>query len=177
MAVGNKKTIKDFDAVLQASNPLDLMLAEDVLTQSDLDFIKEISKTVSKYRTNSWISDMSLNEMQADLMQLQAMLVDLQHKFGTLTSYAESLKDALKIARSKIRVNAKTLKQQYEDAGDPVSITAEDVEALSYTKTEDIWKDGEKYRIAADFIKFIYFATKDHITMLDHTIHRLARYE
>jgi hypothetical protein len=177
MAINNKKTIKDFEALLQTTNPLDLMLPEEVLTSEDLLAIKEISTIVMKYKVSGWISELSLNEMQSDLMQLQAHLVNIQYKFGTLTSYTDSLKDNLKIARSKIRVNAKTLKQQFEDAGDSVSITAEDVEALSYTKTEDIWRNAEKYRIASDFVKFIYFATKDHVQMLDHTIHRLSKYE
>ena len=177
MAITNKRSIKDFESALQASNPLDLMLPQEILTDDDYKLIQSLCDTVAKYKAKDWLTTMSVTEMHTDLMYLQAGLVDMQYKFGVLTSYTESLKDNLKIARSKIRVNAKSLKQSFEESGDSVSITAEDVECLSYVKTEDIWKKSENHRIASDFVKFIYFSIKDHVNMLDHTIQRISRYE
>jgi hypothetical protein len=69
------------------------------------------------------------------------------------------------------------MKQNYEDNGESVSITLDDLKDLSYVKTEEIWSKFEKARIGADFIKYVYFAAKDHVQMLNHTIQGLSRFE
>jgi PIN domain nuclease of toxin-antitoxin system len=173
----NKKTIKDFDSALNVSLPLDLPCPEDLLTDQDAKIVKDMYDIISKYNSSTWISDMSITEMRSDLLQLQSMLVSIMYKFGTLTSYVEGIEEQLKIARSKVRVNARTMKQNFEENGDSVSITLDDLKDLSYTKTENIWSKVEKARIGADFIKFVYFAGKDHVQMLNNTIQGLSRLE
>lgn len=172
-----KRTIKDFDSFLQASAPLDIPVPGELLTDQDAIIIKDMFDIISKYNSNTWISDLSITEMRSDLLQLQSMLVKIMYKFGSLTSYVEGIEEQLKIARSKVRINARTMKQNYEDNGESVSITLDDLKDLSYVKTEEIWSKFEKARIGADFIKYVYFAAKDHVQMLNHTIQGLSRFE
>jgi PIN domain nuclease of toxin-antitoxin system len=172
-----KRTIKDFDSSLQAHMPLDIPVPDDLLTDSDAKIIKDMFDIISKYNSSSWISDMSITEMRADLLQLQSMLVTIMYKFGSLTSYVEGIDEQLKIARSKVRINARTMKQNFEDNGESVAITLDDLKDLSYVKTETIWAKFEKARIGADFVKYIYFAAKDHVQVLNNTIQGLSRLE
>lgn len=173
----NKKTIADFDSMLSVDAPLDLPAPQDLLSDEDSKLVKELFTIISKYKSSSWLSDYSLNEMRTDLVQSQSILAHIMHKFGAMTSYVDGIEEQLKIARSKIRVNARSLKQQFEDAGDTVSITIDDLKDLSYTKTEHIWKKFESTRLAADFIKFIYFSGKDLVQVLGNTIQGLSKFE
>lgn len=173
----NKKTIKDFESTIQISAPLDLVSPDTILTNEDYQLVTSLFTIINKYKATNWSETISITEMHSDLLTLQASLANIALKFGTLTSYADGVEEQLKIARSKVRVNARTLKQTYEEAGDAVAITLDDIKDISYLKTESIWKQFEQSRIAANYIKFVYFAIKDYVQILDHTIQRLSRYE
>lgn len=173
----SKRTIKDFDTNIEISKPLDLVSPETLLSDDDYRMVTSVFTIITKYKATNWTSEMSITEMHADLLTLQANQANIAFRFGVLTSYADGVEEQLKIVRSKVRVNARTLKQKFEDEGDSVSITMDDIKDMSYVKTEAVWKEFEQARIAANYIKFVYFAVKDSVQMLDHTIHRLSRHE
>lgn len=175
--IQTKKTIKDFKENISIDMPLDICTPDSLISEEDYLLIKDMFDVVCKYKSGNWISEMSISEMHSDLMRLQAMQVTLMFKMGTLTAYASSNEEQLKIARSKVRINARTLKQEYEEAGDAVSVTLDDLKELSYVKTENIWKKLENSRIASEFIKYVYFSIKDHIFMLNSTIQRISKHE
>lgn len=175
--IQTKKTLKDFTEGIASVGPLNIQLPQTLLSTEDYALIKEMFDIVSKYRQADWITILSLTEMQQDLLRLQAMQVSLQLTTGCITAYASSNEEQLKIARSKVRINARTLKQDFEDAGDSVNVTLDDIKELSYVKTEDMFNKLEETRIASEFLKYVYFSIKDHVFMLNSTIQRLARHE
>lgn len=177
MAVKNKIGIDTFDKSINIDQALDIPLPENILKDEDLSLISDAFKTISKYRNSTWMVDISLSEMQCDLIYLQSTLVNIAYRLGILASFSTNSEERLKIARAKVRVNGKSLRQTHEDGGDSVTVTLDDIKELSYTKTEDLWNKSENYRIASEFIKFVYFAIRDHVSMLDKTIHRIHRTE
>jgi hypothetical protein len=177
MAINNKKTITDFDNQINNNSAIKVPLPADILETEDYELITSIHKTIQKYKTSTWIEDISVTEMSADLMSLQASQVNVMYRFGILNSYADSVEERSKVARAKVRMQIKALKQSFEANGDVVSITADDAKDLSYIKTENTWEELQKVKITADFLKSMYFSVKDHVTMLNSTIHRLSRFE
>lgn len=177
MAIKNKIGIDTFDKSINVDQSLNIPLPKDLLKDEDLTLVKEAFTVVSKYRTSSWMVDISLSEMQSDLIYLQSTLVSIAYSMGLLANFSTNAEERLKIARAKVRVNGKALRQTHEDAGDSVTVTLDDIKELSYTKTEDLWTKAENSRIASEFIKFVYFAIRDHVSMLDKTIHRIHRTE
>jgi hypothetical protein len=176
MIIKNKKTITDFDSI-SVSIPLDLKTPKDYLSDSDYRLVTDIFTTVNKYKVSNWISEISTTEMQNDVLYLQSLQLDLTMRFSALMAYSESIEEQLKIARAKVRIQSKNLKQQFEEQGDSVSVTLDDLKDISYTKTEAIWLKLEEARIASEFTKFVYYAARDHIAMLDRAIQRLHRFE
>lgn len=177
MAINIKKTITDFSNQISVSGTVQISLPEDLLEIEDYELITAVYTIVQKYKTDTWIEEMSVTEMTSDLMKLQAHQVSIMYRFGSLTSYADTVDDRVKLARAKVRMQIKALKQSFEANGDVVSITADDAKDLSYTKTEDIWEELQKTKTAADFLKSMYFSVKDHVNMLNSTIHRVSRFE
>lgn len=177
MVVTTRKTIVDIEPQVDSTNPIAVHLPENILSNEDYLFIKQVYDITQKYRNPDWVIDMSITEMTSDLLVLQSSLVHIMYRFSTLSSYANNIEDQLKIARSKIRIQAKSVKQDMESNGDSVSITADDIKDLSYAKTEDLNIKLEEHRQASDFIKSMYFSIKDHVQMLNNTIHRISRVE
>lgn len=177
MAVNNKKTINDFSNQINVTDTVKINLPEEVLTTEDFELITSIYNIVQKYKSNTWIQDMSVTEMTSDLLTLQAHQVEAMYRFGILNSYAEGIEERIKLARAKVRMQIKTIKQGFESSGSVVSITADDAKDLSYVKTEQIWEDLQKAKSGADFLKSMYFSVKDHVSRLDSTIHRISRFE
>ena len=176
MSVNKKKSISDFSS-LTADIPLEIKTPQDILSEEDYNLVKDIFDTTVKYKSNNWYCEVPFSEIQNDCIKLQSLLVTCAFKLGTLLGYAEGIDDQLKISRSKIRLKARDLKTDYQNQGDAVSITIDDIKDLSYTNTEVIWSKLHQAKIAADFVKFVYFAAKDQVTMLDHALHRLSRLE
>jgi len=177
MAINAKKTITDFSDQISINNSIKVALPEDILETEDYQMITAVYGIIQKYKSDTWAEEMSVTEMSADLMTLQAHQVSMMYRFGVMNSYADTVEDRLKMARAKVRMQIKSLKQSFEANGDVVSITADDSKDLSYTKTEEVWEELQKVRSAADFIKSMYFSVKDHVKMLDSTIHRFSRFE
>lgn len=177
MAVKNKIGIDTFETSITIDQNLNIPLPKDILKDEDLALIKDAFNTISKYRNTTWMADISLSEMQTDLIYLQSTLVSIAYNVGILAGFSTNSEERLKIARAKVRVNGKSLRQSHEDGGDSVTVTLDDIKELSYTKTEDLWNKAENCRVASEFIKFIYFAIRDHVSMLDKTIHRIHRTE
>lgn len=177
MGIARKTTITDLEGKININLPLALEAPEKFLSVDDYKLITDVYETIYKYKAKDWMESMSVTEMGADLMNLQASQVTIMKNLGNLTSYAEGIEDQLKITRAKVRMQAKALKQEHEKQGHTTAITVDDFKDLSYAKTEDVWKDLEQARIAANFVKYIYFSVKDHVTMLNYTIQRLSRLE
>jgi len=175
--IKDKKTIKDFTDSISVDGPLDIPTPETLLSAEDYGLVKEMFDIVSKYRSPTWITDMSITEMHQDLLRLQSMQVSLMFKMGAIAAAASTSEEQLKIARSKVRINSRNLKQEFEEDGNSVSITLDDIKELSYTKTEDMFSKLEQNRIASEFIKYVYFSIKDHIFMLNNTVQRISKYE
>ena len=172
-----KKTIADFSDALTEPSETRINLPEEVLDTEDYILIKTIMDLSTKYRSSSWIEDMSLTEMTSDLMTLQANQVTLMYRSGILSSFADSIDERLKIARSKVRMNIKAIRKDLEEDGNTVSVNLDDVKDMSYVKTENLWEHCQKAKEASDFIKSMYFSVKDHVFMLNNTIQRLSRIE
>lgn len=176
MSLNKKKSISDFSN-LTFDIPLEIRTPEQVLNDEDYKIVKEIFDTTAKYKSNNWHADVPFSEIQNDCIKLQSLLVTCAFRMGTLLGYAEGIDDQLKISRSKIRIKARDLKTDYQNNGDAVNVTIDDIKDLSYVNTEQIWVKLQQAKIAADFVKFVYFAAKDQVTMLDHALHRLSRLE
>jgi hypothetical protein len=177
MNFNKKKTISSFDDKIKIDLPLDLKVPKDYLKDEDYKLITQIYSVINKYKSSSWLDTISFVEMQSDVIYLQSLQATLSFTLSHLISYSDSIEEQIKIARSKVRVQTKNIKQEFEDNGESVSVTIDDMKDLSYTKTEDIWKKLQDSKIAADLIKFIYYAVKDHVAMLDRAITRIARFE
>jgi len=177
MATSNKVGIDQFEQSIQINSALKIPTPKELLSDEDYSLVTDAFNVVSKYRDPNWISNISLTEMQSDLMYLQATQVTIMYRMGVLASFASTTEEQVKIARSKVRVNGKSIKQTIETSGDVTNVTLDDIKELSYTKTESIWAQAEEKRVAAEFVKFVYFAIKDHIFMLNSTIQRLFKIE
>ena len=177
MTTSSKKTIGDFTSKLDVSSTMPLKLPEEVLEVEDYKLISETMDIVAKYRSPSWIEDISLTEMSADLMVLQSNQVTVMYRSSILTSTVDTIEDRLKIERSKVRVKVKEIKSGFERDGNSVAITAEDTKDLSYAKTEGLWTKYSEAKAASDFMKSMYFSLKDLVYMLNNTIQRISRIE
>jgi len=173
----SKKTITAFSEKITIDLPLKLKTPKEYLSDTDYLLIKDIFDVINKYKVPSWPDNVPITEIQADIIYLQALQATLSFSFSHLISYSESLEEQVKIARSKVRINSKSVKHEFEENGEIVSVTLDDVKDLSYTKTEDIWAKLQDAKIAADFIKFIYYAVRDHVAMLDKAITRMVRFD
>lgn len=145
--------------------------ATDLIDQQDLGLIKKITDITSKYADNDW-STKEYITIQTDLIALQAMLVTLATKFGDLMSAKDSDTAGVTTARSKIRLDAKKVKKELEAAGDIVKTTADDIKDLSYVLTEDAAQASEDSSTIGNYLKFIYFAVKDHVQLLERAAAR-----
>lgn len=172
MAVTNKLGLDYFDQNITIDQAIQLPTPKEVLADEDYKLVTEAFNTISKYRTPNGLCDISDTEMQSDLIYLQATLVNIVYRMGIIANSAETTAERVKIARAKVRVNGKSVKQSIESQGSTTTVTLDDIKELSYTKTENLWIDAENKRIAGEFVKFIYFAIKDHVAYLDKTIHR-----
>lgn len=171
------KTISDFDTQISEATPFSVPTPEGILTDDDYKLASQLFSISAKYKTSDAYSSIPVTEMQSDCLAMQSLLVELTRRFGMLMSYAESIEEQLKIARSRIRIQSKNLKNDFQNQGHAVSITLDDLKDLSYVKTETTWKYLENTRIAAEFIRFTYFAARDQVNILNQAIERIHRFE
>lgn len=167
------KTIVDIEKEITCNDPIDIRPGDALLDEDDYGEIAKSFEIISKYKVGDWYSTTSVTELQTDIIVLQSINAFLTTKTAVLVSYTQNLEDQLKVARAKIRVNAKSIKCDFEDNGDIVKITAEDIKDLSYAKTEDLFRKLENIRQASDFVRYIHFAIKEQIKYLDLALARL----
>lgn len=177
MIESKKKTIVDIDNELSVSIPLDIKAPKEYMTDADYQLISSIYTIINKYKTSSWRDEISISEMQTDVIHLQSLQANLSLSLTHIMSYSESIEEQLKIARSKARLGIKNIKQKFEEEGSHVSLTLDDAKDLSYVKTEGIWAKLQDSKIAGDIIRFVYYAVRDHVQMLDKALHREHRIE
>lgn len=177
MIESKKKTIIDIDNELTVNIPLDIKAPKDYLTDDNYRLISSIYTIINKYKTSSWRDEISISEMQTDVIHLQSLQANLSLTLTHMISYSESIEEQLKIARAKARLGIKNIKQKFEEEGSHVSLTLDDAKDLSYVKTESIWSKLEDAKIAGDIVKYVYYAVRDHVLMLDKALHREHRIE
>ncbi len=177
MIENKKKTIIDIDSELSISMPLDIKAPKEYLTDTDYQLVSSIYSVINKYKTQTWRDEISISEMQTDVVYLQALQATLSLSLTHIIAYADSIEEQLKIARAKARIGIKNIKQKFEEEGSHVSLTLDDAKDLSYVKTETIWSKLQDAKIAGDIIKFVYYAVRDHVSFLDKAVHREHRIE
>lgn len=164
------KSIADLKARLKSNNP-SIKRARELLTTDQSTMLDNAMKIVSKYGQSSWL-EADFSSIQTDVILLQSILVNLAHEFGDIMSAMDSDNVVLSTARSKIRLDAKKVKKEMEDQGTPVKVTLSDISDISYEMTEDLASDYEDNKTLGSYLKFVYFALKDHVQLLEKAAHR-----
>lgn len=145
--------------------------AKDIIDPADVEIITSALTITNKYLNQDW-SSKEFIEVQTDLITLQAILVSLASKYGDIMNTADNESSIISTARAKIRMDAKKYKKELEDAGEIVKITADDVKDLSYVLTEDAAIAHDDSRTMGNHLRFIYFAIKDQVQLLEKAAYR-----
>lgn len=164
--------ITDLIRTIEVDSEFKIVPPKDLLKDEDYLVIKQAYDIVTKYRTTDWMADISESELQSDIIYLQCTLVILAEKVSTISSHQDSEDDKIKVARAKIRLLLKQMKQDAEEKGESVKITLEDIKDASLALTEELYNNFENIRIGANFTKFIFYAIKDLVQYLDRALHR-----
>jgi len=157
---------------IQVDSSLRLKAPRELLEDADYLLIKEAFDIVTKYRNPLWMADISESEIQSDIIQIQGIILMLAEKLSMASSFQESEEDKVKVARSKVRLALKELKNR-ADATTPTKITADDIKDASIALTEELSSKYEDLKIASTFIKYVYYALKDHVQYLDKALQRM----
>jgi len=166
------KGIEDIKAKLNSlSRSSVVKRASSLIEEEDLKLVKQIIEITSKYSNPDW-STKEFLEIQTDLVTLQSMLVTLASRFGDLMSAKDQDATTLSTARSKIRLDAKRVKKEIEAGGDVIKSTLDDIKDLSYVLTEDAAQAVEDAGTIGNHLKFIYFAVKDQVQLLERAATR-----
>lgn len=160
-------TISDIVNKINVDGPLGLTDSAEVLSDDVLNKISDAFTTVNGYLNPDSMITKPANEIQNDIIYLQALQVFISNHTSMLSAYADSLDDELKVARAKARAQAKDINREGK-----TRLTAEDYKDISYIATEDLRQKLEAYRQSSEFCKFIYYTLKDHIMYLEKAVHR-----
>lgn len=161
------KNIEDIKQKLNSLNRSKAVKrAADLIDPEDLKMVQKVISITDKYSDSDWASK-SFLDVQTDLITLQSLLVSMAAKFGDIMSNHESESSAVTNARSKIRLDAKAAKKELEKDGDIVKVTVEDIKDLSYVLTEDAQEASEDVKVIGNYLRFIYFAVKDQVQLLE----------
>lgn len=168
------KSIVDLKTRLKSEGPK-FRRAKELLSKDQSLLLENGMKIVTKYSNSDWIQS-DFVSIQTDIILLQSILVNLAKEFGDIMSIQDSDNVVLSTARSKIRVDAKKVKKEMEEAGTPVKVTADDIKDISYELTEELATTYEDNRTLGSYLKFIYFAMKDHVQLLERAVTRISRH-
>lgn len=166
------KTIQDIKQKINSLSKGSLnKRAKDILEPEDATIIASALEVTNKYSTTDWFS-LSQSEIQIDLIRLQSILISLASRHGDIMATQDNESQIISTARSKIRMDAKIAKKELEDSGETVKTTADDFRDLSYVLTEDASTAHENTRVVGNHLKFIYFAIKDQVQLLEKAVQR-----
>lgn len=151
---------------------LPIKAPKDILSEEDYKIVKDVFETIGKYRSADWMADVPESEQQADVVKLQTSMISLSERFVIMSTSNDQETDRLKIARSKVRLALKAEKTKAEEEGKIVRITAEDIKDASIALTEKLADNYENVQTAAAFLKFVYYAVRDAVNLLDKSLSR-----
>lgn len=139
----------------------------EILSPSELDVIKQILALSKKYREGGLEQD--LLQIQNDVLELSSLLVTLTTISSVINSYADNIESQLSIHRAKIRAQIKKDKETSK-----TRLTVEDIKDQALLKTEEIYKELQKYKDCSDYCKGIYFSAKELTSLLNKALYRLT---
>lgn len=166
-------SITDLIKLISVDSEFKIIPPKDLLKDEDYTIIKDAYIIVNKYRNTNWMAELSELEVQTDLIYLQCTLVILAEKVSVISSHQDSEEDKVKIARAKIRLLLKQMKQDLDKEGRPSKITLDDIKDASLALTEDLANNYENIKVGANFTKFIFYSIKDLVQYLDKALHRM----
>ena len=147
--------------------------ARSLLTTEQSDLLNNALSIIKKYSTENWY-ELEFSAIQTDVLMLQSILVQLAAEFGDVMSNNETESNTLSTARAKIRLDIKKVKKDIEVEGAVVKMTVDDAKDLSYVMTEDMSDAYTDSRALGGYLKFVYFAMKDQVQLLEKALHRFA---
>lgn len=149
---------------------------KNVLTKEQLELVNSAGSIILQCRDGNWITK-EYSKLQLDVLSLQSILVSFAIEFGDIMSLAETDNSNISATKAKIRLDAKKIKQELEEAGTPVRCTAEDIKDLSYDITADAIKEYDTTKLVGDHMKFIYYALRDQAQLMEKALARIAKRE
>lgn len=168
------KTISDLVSQINPQQKFNFKSVIELCSADDLDYIKSIFTIIKKYKDPNWQVLPEL-EIQGDIISLQSTIILLAERFGNVGTTRDADENAAKFSRSKVRLALKEAKKEFEDAGNKVKATLDDIDDAAYVLTEDMWKKQEEDRHVTNFIRFVYFSAKDLVTLLDRALGRIYK--
>lgn len=159
--------LEEFVDTLETT-PLKVGGFEDLFTQEELDNITRIILITKKYSQEDWITRLEVLEIQADLVVLQTLVIQILGVTSRLNATANMGDDFLKTERSKLRLKCKQHKGRASS-----KLNIDDVKDISYTKSEGNLNLQLKYNSGAEFCKYLYYSTNSFIQILDKAVGRL----
>lgn len=166
------KTIQDIKAKMHSLTKGALnKRAKDIIEPEDAGLISSALTISNKYVSADW-AEKDISSIQTDLITLQSILIALSARHGDIMATQDNESAVISTARAKIRMDAKVAKKEMEEAGNIVKTTADDFRDLSYVLTEDASTTHDSMRIVGNHLKFIYFAIKDQVQLLEKAVNR-----
>lgn len=174
------KNKQEFDLLdiqnrITPSSALGLALKEDLLSEEDLKLLKDAFNIIGKYTNSNWLVNYRTQEMQADVVTLQALQTLISYSTASIIGYASNIEEQLKVARAKVRLQVKKIKLDLEKQGNLTKLTADETKDICYVETETLFIELNRYAQTSELLKFTYYAIKDHVNLLEKAISRIHR--
>lgn len=173
--IENKEEVKpkiDLDEFIKkiTVGPLKIEGYLELVPQEEQNLVIRIKEITDKYRNNGWLSDLSLQEIQTDVVVLQSCQIRLTELTSNLISAVAYSEEFMKTERSKARLKCLQQKGLFK-------VTAEDAKSISYAVTEEVMKQVAMYTSASNFFKYLNYSVRGIIEILDRGLSRLTRVE
>lgn len=168
-------SILDLMDKVSVDDTFSIKTPKEVLSDVDYKLVKETYDIINKYRNNTWMSEIPESEIQNDIIYLQCTVVLLAEKVSQISSLQDSEEDKIKIQRSKVRLALKQGKQDLEKTG-LVKITNDEIKDASLALTETLASRYEDIKIGSNFIKYVFYAVKDMVQLLEKALTRMYRF-
>jgi hypothetical protein len=152
--------------------PLKVDGFDDLFTPEESADIIRILSICKKYNQSDWLTKLNVLEIQADLVILQTIVIQLLSVTSRLIATSNMGDDYLKTERSKLRLKCKQHKGRAAS-----KLNIDDVKDISYSKSEGNLNLQLKYSMGAEFCKYLYYSTNSLIQILDKAVGRLYSIE
>lgn len=165
-------TIIDLLKKVSVDSTFSIKTPKELLSDKDYNLVAEAFTVITKYRNTDWMSEISESEIQSDIIYLQCTIIFLAEKLSLASSYQDTEEDKIKTARSKVRLALKQVKQDLEKTM-VVKVTADDLKDAALALTENLASKYEDLKVGANFIKYVFYAIRDHVQYLDKALTRM----